>query len=96
MKKTESIEKDALTEMMSPSVSPSAASDAEVKKSVEMALQDFTLKNHFADSVIDEDKDLPRVLNGLGIAIISTSKGVMTDKEARELNVGGEVLCYVY
>jgi small subunit ribosomal protein S8 len=41
-------------------------------------------------------KDLPRVLNGLGIAIISTSKGVMTDKEAREQNVGGEVLCYVY
>lgn len=41
-------------------------------------------------------KDLPRVLNGLGIAILSTSKGVMTDKEARELNVGGEVLCYVY
>ena len=41
-------------------------------------------------------KDLPRVLNGLGIAIISTSKGVMTDKEARALNVGGEVLCYVY
>ena len=42
------------------------------------------------------NKVLPRVLNGLGIAIISTSKGVMTDKEARELNVGGEVLCYVY
>ncbi|MDY6427507.1 MAG: 30S ribosomal protein S8, partial [Bacteroidales bacterium] len=41
-------------------------------------------------------KELPRVLNGLGIAIISTSKGVMTDKEAREQNVGGEVLCYVY
>lgn len=41
-------------------------------------------------------KELPRVLNGLGIAVISTSKGVMTDKEARELNVGGEVLCYVY
>jgi small subunit ribosomal protein S8 len=39
---------------------------------------------------------LPRVLNGLGVAIISTSKGVMTDKEARTLNVGGEVLCYVY
>ncbi len=38
---------------------------------------------------------LPRVLNGLGIAIVSTSKGVITDKEARELNVGGEVLCYV-
>ena len=39
---------------------------------------------------------IPRVLNGLGIAIISTSKGVITDKEAKELNVGGEVLCYVY
>ena len=43
------------------------------------------------------DKDnLPRVLNGLGIAIISTSQGVLTDKEARSMNVGGEVLCYVY
>ena len=41
-------------------------------------------------------KDLPRVLNGLGIAILSTSKGLMTDKEARELKIGGEVLCYVY
>lgn len=39
---------------------------------------------------------MPRVLNGLGIAIISTSKGVMTDKEAKKMNVGGEVLCYVY
>jgi small subunit ribosomal protein S8 len=39
---------------------------------------------------------LPRVLNGLGIAIISTSKGLMTDKEARKENVGGEVVCYVY
>jgi small subunit ribosomal protein S8 len=38
---------------------------------------------------------LPRVINGLGIAILSTSKGVITDKEARKLNVGGEVLCYV-
>ncbi|MFY7829773.1 MAG: 30S ribosomal protein S8 [Flectobacillus sp.] len=40
--------------------------------------------------------ELPRVLNGLGVAILSTSKGVITDKEARTLNVGGEVLCYVY
>ena len=39
---------------------------------------------------------LPRVLNGLGIAIVSTSQGVMTDKEARKLNIGGEVLCYVH
>ncbi len=41
-------------------------------------------------------KDMPRVLNGLGIAIISTSQGVMTNKEARERKIGGEVLCYVY
>ncbi len=40
--------------------------------------------------------DLPRVLNGLGIAIISTSRGLMTDKEAKKENIGGEVLCYVY
>lgn len=41
-------------------------------------------------------KELPRVLNGLGIAIISTSHGVMTNKKAKQENVGGEVLCYVY
>ncbi len=40
--------------------------------------------------------ELPRVLNGLGIAIISTSRGLMTDKEAKKENIGGEVLCYVY
>jgi len=40
--------------------------------------------------------EMPRVLNGLGIAIVSTSNGVITDKEARKLKVGGEVLCYVY
>ena len=41
-------------------------------------------------------KDMPRVINGLGIAILSTSKGVMTNKEAAQLKIGGEVLCYVY
>ena len=41
-------------------------------------------------------KEMPRVINGLGIAILSTSKGVMTDKEAAQLKIGGEVLCYVY
>ena len=41
-------------------------------------------------------EDLPRVLGGLGIAILSTSKGVITDKEARKLGVGGEVICYVW
>lgn len=40
-------------------------------------------------------ENLPRVMNGLGIAIISTSRGIMTDKEARQLHIGGEVLCYV-
>lgn len=41
-------------------------------------------------------RDVPRVLNGLGVAILSTSQGVMTDKEARAKSIGGEVLCYVY
>ena len=41
-------------------------------------------------------RNMPRVLNGLGIAILSTSKGVMTNKEASEQKIGGEVLCYVY
>lgn len=40
--------------------------------------------------------ELPSVLNGLGIAILSTSKGIITDKEARQMRLGGEVLCYVY
>src|SRR5687768_15275805 len=39
---------------------------------------------------------MPRVMNGLGVAILSTSKGVITDKEAKNMNIGGEVLCYVY
>lgn len=46
---------------------------------------------HYAGS-----DELPRVLNGLGIAIISTSRGLMTDKEAKKEKIGGEVLCYVY
>ena len=41
-------------------------------------------------------EDMPKVMNGLGVAIVSTSKGVMTDKEARKANVGGEVLCFVW
>ena len=46
--------------------------------------------------VYDSREELPKVLGGLGIAIISTNKGVMTDKKARELNVGGEVLAFVW
>lgn len=46
--------------------------------------------------VYSNKKDLPRVLGGIGIAIISTSSGIMTDREARQQNVGGEVLCYVW
>jgi small subunit ribosomal protein S8 len=41
-------------------------------------------------------KEMPRVMNGLGIAIVSTSQGVMTNKKARQNNIGGEVLCFVY
>ena len=41
-------------------------------------------------------ENLPRVLNGLGISILSTSQGVITEKEAKKLNIGGEVLCYIY
>ena len=46
--------------------------------------------------VYSNRKDLPRVLGGIGIAIVSTSKGIMTDREARRQGVGGEVLCYVW
>ena len=43
-----------------------------------------------------KNDEIPRVLNGLGIAIISTSQGIMTDKQARKLNIGGEVLAYIW
>ncbi len=43
-----------------------------------------------------DSNHIPRVLNGLGVAILSTSQGLITDKEARNLGIGGEVLCYVY
>ena len=45
---------------------------------------------------IAKSEEIPKVLNGLGIAIISTSKGIVTDREARKLGVGGEVICYVW
>ena len=43
-----------------------------------------------------DSTSIPRVINGLGIAILSTSSGVITDKEARKKNIGGEVICYIY
>jgi len=43
-----------------------------------------------------KSQEIPRIINGLGICIVSTSKGVMTDKQAKSQNVGGELLCYVY
>jgi len=46
--------------------------------------------------VYTKASEIPRVLGGLGIAILSTSKGIMTDKQARQLNTGGEVICYVW
>lgn len=46
--------------------------------------------------VYADNHSVPKVLNGLGISIISTSKGILTDKQARELGIGGEVICYVW
>ena len=46
--------------------------------------------------VYDDRDTLPKVLNGIGVSIISTSKGILTDKQARELGIGGEVICYVW
>ena len=48
------------------------------------------------DRVYSSKDEIPKVLNGLGVAIMSTSKGILTDKEARKENVGGEVICYVW
>ena len=48
------------------------------------------------DDLLNASKVTGRTKNGLGIAVISTSQGIMTDKKARNLNVGGEVICYVY
>lgn len=46
--------------------------------------------------VYSKQEDIPKVLNGLGVAIISTSKGILTDKEARKQGLGGEVICYIW
>ncbi|MCB2295115.1 30S ribosomal protein S8 [Clostridium algoriphilum] len=46
--------------------------------------------------VYSKNEDIPKVLNGLGVAIISTSKGLVADKEARKLGLGGEVICYIW
>ena len=62
----------------------------------EAAIQNITRVSTPGLRKYASSKDLPRVLNGLGIAIVSTSKGIMTDKEARTQNIGGEVICYVY
>ena len=81
--------------------------DSTVKGEIKIALK-YTKENH--ESVITKiqristpglrkysnSSDLPRILNGLGIAIISTSKGVMTAKQAKKENVGGELICYVH
>ncbi len=67
--------------------------NSETKESAILSLQRVSRPG--LRKYVDKD-NLPRVINGLGIAIISTSKGVITDKEARTLGVGGEVLCYVY
>ena len=69
-----------------------------IKKAITQVLYDkgFIQSYKFDEVAPQGVIKIARVLNGLGIAIVSTSKGVMTDKEARALKVGGEVLCYVY
>jgi small subunit ribosomal protein S8 len=64
-------------------------------KTKESAIQNITRVSKPGLRKYSGAESMPRVLNGLGIAIVSTSKGVITDKEARKQNVGGEVLCYV-
>ena len=77
------------------------------KETIQIALKYNSITNISAIKGIDRvstpglrkysgAESLPRVLNGLGIAIISTSQGIMTDKKARKMNIGGEVICYVY
>ena len=66
------------------------------KMTSESAIRSLERKSRPGLRSYRSSKTLPRVINGVGIAIISTSHGVMTDKEARKKNVGGEVLCYVY
>ena len=81
--------------------------DNNAKKMIQIALKYNSVTNISAIRGIDRvstpglrkyssAEDLPRVLNGLGVAVISTSKGIMTDKKARKMNIGGEVICYVY
>ncbi len=67
--------------------------DRETKESVIKKIQRISTPGL---RMYSSSKELPRILNGLGIAIVSTSKGVMTGKQAQNENVGGEVLCYVY
>ena len=80
--------------------------DADVKKTIKIALKYHPESKVPAIRSLERiskpglrkytnANDLPRVLNGLGIAIISTSRGVISDKEARKLNVGGEILCHI-
>jgi small subunit ribosomal protein S8 len=81
--------------------------DNSVQGSIKIALKyDKTTNKPAIKSIVRASKPglrkyagsdaLPRVLNGLGIAVVSTSRGLMTDKKARQENVGGEIICYVY
>ena len=86
-------------------ISDYAVKEEESKKVIEVTLK-YVNKNRVIQGikriskpglrVYAKTNELPRVLNGLGIAIISTSQGVMTDREARKANIGGEVLAYVW
>ena len=82
------------------------AVEGDVKKTMTITLKDGPNKEKVINGlkriskpglrVYAKVENMPRVLNGLGIAVVSTSKGIMTDKKARQENVGGEVMCYVY
>lgn len=65
----------------------------EVKKTVITGIRRISKPGR---RVYVKSENIPRVLNGYGIAIISTSRGIITDKEARQLNVGGEIICHVW
>jgi small subunit ribosomal protein S8 len=67
-----------------------------VKKQLVISLKYKNRNRQPGLRVYSPSKDIPRVLGGIGIAIISTSKGIMTDREARRQGIGGEILCYIW
>ena len=93
---------DMLTRIRNANTAKHDTVDVPASK-MKLAIADILLKEGYIKRiskpglrVYADVENLPRVLNGLGVAIISTNKGVLTDKEARSMNVGGEVLAFVW